>query len=832
MRKKKSRIIATMMTFAMTVTGVLPLLLAESKTAKASDYGINNPVTDSEGVTTWDCVYFGNYYQSSANVKEPIKWRVLSVEGDDAFLLADQVLDRQQYHTSRTDNVTWSTSLVRSWLNGYSSNSNLSGIDYANDNFIDAAFSQSEQKAIYTTRVVNDDNPSYEIDGGPDTWDKIYLLSISDASNSSYGFESEFEQSSNTRKAFTTAYIENCSIDEFNEKSVEWWLRSPGIASYGASFVYGSGLGSVRGAYTDSRAPIRPALHLDLSSSGWKKAGSVGSDGSVELPTESPTSSPFSTELSPSPTADSTTVPSATSSPVGRQVADPVIDSEGVTSWDCIYFGNYWQDDTNGDGKEDRNGRKKPIKWRVLSVNGDDAFLLADQNLDAKEYHSNYSDVTWEGCTLRSWLNGYGSDRNLGNIDYSSDNFLDTAFTNIEQSAIFNTLVINDDNPEYGTEGGNDTLDKVYLLSIAEASKTEYGFFSDFDQSNDTRIAINTDYVEEQGAYTDSDTGSGWWWLRSPGDNTGRASEVNCDGCGYGHGVNANYDYDAVRPALHLNLSSTVWYNAGKVSSDGTAIEEPYPSASQDPVASPSITPTAGTTDRPTVTVAPAAKPSEDPASGITSAPAVSPTKSPDWGISRPSAAPVPTTRPSPIARPSQTKKPSVSAGTYDDDDDDEEEYSYSYYVSTKSKKSKLKEGQTVTLRKMKYKVTKVNGNGSGEVSLIGTSFKKSNRTFTSLKIGSSVMIQGCSCKITAVGSRAFHGYKKLKSITIGKNIQSIGKSAFSGCSGVRKLIIQTTKLTLKKVGCHAFALKAHVRPSMPRKKKKAYLTILQKRCK
>ena len=64
-------------------------------------------------------------------------------------------------------------------------------------------------------------------------------------------------------------------------------------------------------------------------------------------------------------------------------LSNPTI-SDGVTTWDCIYFGNYWQNDTNGDGKADQNDQKEPIKWRVLSVNGNDAFLLADQNFDAK----------------------------------------------------------------------------------------------------------------------------------------------------------------------------------------------------------------------------------------------------------------------------------------------------------------------------------------------------------------------------------------------------------------------------------------------------------------
>ena len=60
--------------------------------------------------------------------------------------------------------------------------------------------------------------------------------------------------------------------------------------------------------------------------------------------------------------------------------------SNGVTTWDCIYFGNYWQNDTNGDGKADQNDQKEPIKWRVLSVNGNDAFLLTGARQIGKTY--------------------------------------------------------------------------------------------------------------------------------------------------------------------------------------------------------------------------------------------------------------------------------------------------------------------------------------------------------------------------------------------------------------------------------------------------------------
>jgi len=232
---------------------------------------------------------------------------------------------------------------------------------------------------------------------------------------------------------------------------------------------------------------------------------------------------------------------------VGLQ--NPTTNGNGVTTWDCIYFGNYYQSNSS---------TKEPIKWRVLSVNGNDAFLLADQNLDAKPYNGEDTDVTWATCTLRTWLNG---------------TFLNTAFTSAEQTAIKNTTVVNDDNPYYDTEGGENTTDKVYLLSIAEAGNTAYGFNGEFRTESETREAKNTAYAKECGALTSTSTeyeGNGYWWLRSPGIISGSASIVFDDGYGLGNGGSVILDNVAVRPALHLNLSSsTLWSYAGKVTSEG-----------------------------------------------------------------------------------------------------------------------------------------------------------------------------------------------------------------------------------------------------------------------
>ena len=259
-RRKTKRLLAGLLALVM-VLSLCEITLGQSKPVKAA-VGLQNPTTDGNGVTTWDCIYFGNYYQSNSSTKEPIKWRVLSVNGNDAFLLADQNLDAKPYNEKFTD-VTWATCTLRTWLN---------------DAFLNTAFTSAEQVAIKNTTVVNDDNPYYDIEGGENTTDKVYLLSIAEASNTAYGFNGEFRTESETREAKNTAYAKECGA--WTSRNGYWWLRSPSYYSRSASSVNNYGYGTDNGTDVDYDNAVRPALHLNLSSSTlWSYAGKVTSEG-------------------------------------------------------------------------------------------------------------------------------------------------------------------------------------------------------------------------------------------------------------------------------------------------------------------------------------------------------------------------------------------------------------------------------------------------------------------------------------------------------------------------------------------------------------------------
>ncbi|MBR1741121.1 MAG: hypothetical protein IJ733_04480, partial [Lachnospiraceae bacterium] len=262
-----------------------------------------------------------------------------------------------------------------------------------------------------------------------------------------------------------------------------------------------------------------------------------------------------------------------------RELKNPIINGDGEATWDCVWFGNYWQEDTNGDGKADKNDEKQPIKWRVLSVDESSVFLLADKGLDCKTYNQSWKNVTWESCTLRSWLNGYGKNSNKDGVDYTSDNFMDQAFSSREQSDILETVVVDKDYPGYGSVVGNNTTDRVYLLSIGEAGSASYGFLTEISsKSSKTRKSKNTAYAEAQQADIDypiyefhEKYCEGYWWLRSPCyDFYHMAWAVG--------GGEAKYNYvhfynNAVRPVLKLSLASSLWSYAGTVDSDGKVNE-------------------------------------------------------------------------------------------------------------------------------------------------------------------------------------------------------------------------------------------------------------------
>jgi hypothetical protein len=245
--------------------------------------------------------------------------------------------------------------------------------------------------------------------------------------------------------------------------------------------------------------------------------------------------------------------------------------------------------------------------------------------------------TTWESSTLRTWLN---------------EDFYQTAFSEDEQSAIITTDVVTAANPEYETDGGNATKDKIYLLSYEEVINPLYGF-SESGEKSDTRCSANTVFAGQQKSYASNPS---YWLLRTPGKTLSTVSYVGEDGA-----VDAkkwlavsDSNYSMVRPVLHLDLSSSVWKKATRVNSLGV-YEEPEPTATIEPTTEPDTEPEPASepTTKPdiTTTMAPTAKPDITTTTAPTTEPGITTTTAPttEPGITNKT---VPTTGPTATVSP------------------------------------------------------------------------------------------------------------------------------------------------------------------------------------
>ena len=214
-------------------------------------------------------------------------------------------------------------------------------------------------------------------------------------------------------------------------------------------------------------------------------------------------------------------------------------DFSSVKEGDTILFGSYEQDNDFANGYE-------PIEWIVLEKTKKSMLVVSKYALDAVPYNIEKKDVTWETCTLRKWLN---------------DKFYSVAFNKTEQDMIKKVTLENFDNPIYNTPGGNDTKDKVFLLSMFDMRNMDYGFSDSYGTEDQNRRCGATVYAKAAGVYTNSSykTKDGenacYWWLRSPGPRANGAAYVNCYGTVYDYGGFVSDDILGVRPALYINLN-------------------------------------------------------------------------------------------------------------------------------------------------------------------------------------------------------------------------------------------------------------------------------------
>lgn len=198
---------------------------------------------------------------------------------------------------------------------------------------------------------------------------------------------------------------------------------------------------------------------------------------------------------------------------------------QGAEVGDTFKFGTYEQDNNTGNGGED-------IEWIILDKQDGKVLALSKYALDCVAYNSEFASSSWETCTIRPWLN---------------ETFMNAAFQADDQNLILTTTVTADTNPLFDTNPGNDTQDKIFLLSISEAEK--YGTDRTLLQCAPTKYAIKRRIELYE------DTGNCRWWLRSPGLNPSDASAVGGYGYIYNQGNYVFFRFYGARPAMWIDIT-------------------------------------------------------------------------------------------------------------------------------------------------------------------------------------------------------------------------------------------------------------------------------------
>ena len=202
---------------------------------------------------------------------------------------------------------------------------------------------------------------------------------------------------------------------------------------------------------------------------------------------------------------------------------------------DKVFFGKY---------PYDKDGNIQKIQWRVLDRKENSLLLLTEYGIDRKKYHEESEDITWENCTLRRWLN---------------EEFLNNAFSDYEKKLIQTTNVDNsqaEGYSEYRTKGGNNTKDRVFLLSYKEV-------LEEYFASDEERICMPTAYAMRTDRLADEDTVACCWRLRSPGKMQDEIIYIHEEGSNVykdgSHGGTAVFFSGYIRPALWINLEAEIF---------------------------------------------------------------------------------------------------------------------------------------------------------------------------------------------------------------------------------------------------------------------------------
>lgn len=241
--------------------------------------GLHNPEEPDGTSAKWSngkgsYIYFGNYYQTDAINKEPIRWRVLDIDTLDfgnenaVFLQSDKILDQVEF-TRMEDmmgkaSYEWTSSGLRYWLNSlyFMPAGSEKGGMYTSGGFLNTAFDEVEKNAIIrSVKPANNDviYQMYYKDNSGLQSDKVFVLSFEERYNDKYGFLHNEESSISSALEATPYAVEQGVYESAYFNMSNWWLRSKNKheeAVVGNSSTY----------VNDEAVGVAPALNLGLKS--------------------------------------------------------------------------------------------------------------------------------------------------------------------------------------------------------------------------------------------------------------------------------------------------------------------------------------------------------------------------------------------------------------------------------------------------------------------------------------------------------------------------------------------------------------------------------------
>ena len=547
-----------------------------------------------------DTIFFGQFPQSvkNDNALEPIKWRILSNDGNEMLLLSDKMIATRQYNTDWRGyedlSRNWADSTLRNWLN---------------NDFYNKAFMQGEGKETINGKViVNND--------GTSSYDKIFLLSHADMRNTSYGFV-DSDSADASRAASGTNYAGS---------PFRYWLRDV-LQPYGYCAYVVEADGSITSdfALKANNYGVRPALYVSATASyftakeskiywhlgycdfyddsTWRETFTYKEGMCLRLPTigalkDTPEGSSivkwdvmddqqnilyemvetlprdltgdiilkphfgydltydmdeaYLTEIVETyyMTDKGETLPASTSIVSSQFKIFDHWEINGVAT-DSIAIGETGAKVAKAIFKM-RNGETiffgtypqsstysnvvEPIKWKILKSTGSEALLLTDKLIDYNvKFNDTDEEITWETATIRPWLNK----------DFYNKAFLyDSEKKSIKEKEVVTTYT-------RGGIGDVVTKDKIFLLSREDVTNPSYGFTND-----DTRKAVRTNYSISKG----SSTGHDDYFLRSPEHYYDRDYVYYVQGSGYAEDIRKVNTTDmGIRPALYVDIASSIF---------------------------------------------------------------------------------------------------------------------------------------------------------------------------------------------------------------------------------------------------------------------------------